>query len=246
MDFGGHQIELQTLYQDAKTDFSRILQRHLQGLEESHWPAISDAVRGGIRWPQLDRYLDESPELWMPMDYVGPEAGLRGSLQHRNGLSHILKSVTRDAAHWYLKAMPGRIALKDTKAPNGLIEELMGAGIVQWCANQPLSAGVISVPFAEIKAAYILAGLPAPKSAQQAQEGFDQLIAIRGEPTLRNWMEEFFQASEYIDVIEPCNWDREERLGVRARANVMVSSLIVLASGDPGPLQILQWGKGRQ
>lgn len=59
---------------------------------------------------------------------------------------------------------------------------------------------------------------------------------------MTQWIRQFVDPSTVIEIREPRGWHREARLGPRARANVMVCTLVLLHESDVGPRQILNWG----
>lgn len=105
----------------------------------------------------------------------------------------------------------------------------------------PLCDLLAEVPFPELKSAYVLAGMAAPRGFDHAKSMFEAFVDTKGETEVRGWMRRFFDPADVVVFQEPVGWDREDRLGARARANVLVSTLVVLGEGNPGPLRILGW-----
>lgn len=62
---------------------------------------------------------------------------------------------------------------------------------------------------------------------------YDDLVSIYGKEKLQCLIRSFVDTSTVIEVREIEGWDREERLGPRARANVLVSTLVLLHEGEP-------------
>lgn len=244
-EIAGRLVKLEAFYADGIGRFMGALYTYLDGESSSRWEAITEAVRTGIRWPQLDRYLAECATPWLPRDFVDEQFGLRGSLARRDDLAALLSTVSTGAGTWYLSQYPGLKALsEDTLLDVDVdeLEQLMAAGLVASGTVMPTDDLLVLVPFGEVRALFALAGLPSPRGYEAAKARFADIVATLGNDYIESWIREYVDPSRFIKVREPCGWSREERLGARARANVMVSTLIMLHEGDPGPEQILTWG----
>lgn len=234
---GGRELAMTARYRCGVEHFRNALGEYAGGKSSTRWPAIIEAIRCDIRWPALEEHLTK-PFPWLPRDYVDEEFGLRGSLAKREMLSDLLIQLSPEAARWYLNEMPGRIATEYAPSRGMVLSELASAGLVRVGATMSIEDMIHSVPFPQIKNLFTLAGLRAPVSFYAAVKRFAELRAVRDERYLRTWLEQFLDPLGYLVVTEPPSFTREERLGPRARANVMVSSLVMLAEGDRGALSI--------
>lgn len=241
LQVGEHTIELVARYAQGIDDFVLAMKEHLSGEVSSRWTAIIEAIRLGISWPVLDQYLEECPSPWLPRFYVDEQFGLRGSLARRDDLADFLAKLTPDAARWYLATSPGRVYLKHVSLVDREIAELLSAGLVRLGAHLTLEQLLSALPFSEVKSLFILAGLKAPASFEQAQQRFTELRAVRSEDQLRQQFEETVDPNSFLEVMEVPGFDREERLGPRARANLLVSTLCELDFGESEAEAILTW-----
>ncbi len=244
LEIANREIKFQVLYRDGVNEFTTTLKNFLNGRGSSRWPAIIEVIRCGIRWPQLDQYLNECKAPWLPEDFVDAEFGLRGTLARRDELAELMAQISPDAGRWYLSMQPSRYRVRELKnVDSSVLEELMAIGLVRWGANMSLKELLYEVPFSEIKSLFSLAGLSPPRGFGTAIERYGELVSIRGEDYLRRWVRSFTDPSDVIEVREIDGWDREERLGPRARANVLVSTLVLLHEGNRGAVQVLAWAQ---
>ncbi len=238
----GHVIKLQALYEEGVIPFTSALDNFLNRATSSRWPAIIEAIRCGIRWSQLDCYLAECKQPWLPEDFVGEMFGLRGSLERRDELANIMAQISPDAGRWYLSTQPTRYRLKDLNdLDNSLIEELLALDLVRWGIDMPPEELLRELPFSEVQSLFSLAGLSPPRGFDVAVARYGELVSARGNEYLMRRIRTFVDPSEVIEVREVDGWHREERLGPRARANILVSALVLLDEGNPGPLQVITW-----
>ncbi len=239
----GLEIDFESRYEDGISPFITSLNDFLKGPASSRWPAIIEATRCGIRWPQLDRYLQECDKPWLPTDLVTEEFGLRGTLEQRDCLADLMAQVSAPTGRWYLSQHPGRTRLhKNIAAPTEIIEELVASKLLDWGPEMPPGEMLKEIPFEEVKSMLAMAGIWTPRSRNAQIKMYDKLVSVQGESAVGSWIREFVDPSTVIEVCEPQGWNREARLGPRARANVMVSTLVLLHEGDAGPRQILKWG----
>lgn len=242
INLADHEIELFARYQEGITFFKEALSSFLyvSGFS-SRWPAILEAIRCGIRWPLLDQYLEKVEEPWLPREFVNEEFGLRGSLARRDQLADIMNSVSQEAAHWYLTQHTGSTVLHEDFVDTAIIEELMGIGLIKWGPEMPTSELLRNIPFPEVKSLFALASLTPPRGYNAAVTRFNELTEAYGMDGIEYKIRCLVDVSRIIDVLEINGWEREERLGPRARANVLVSTLVMLDEGDPGPIRIINW-----
>lgn len=246
INLAGHEIELFARYQEGIPFFKDKLSAFLYEPGcSSRWPAILEAIRCGIRWPLLDRYLEEAEEPWLPREFVDKEFGLRGSLVRRDQLADVMNQVSQEAAHWYLNQHTGSTILYEDFADKDVIEELMSIGLIKWGPDMPTCELLRSIPFPEVKSLFALADLTPPRGYNAAVAKFNELIEAYGKDEIEHKIKCFIDVSRIIDVLEIDGWEREERLGPRARANVLVSTLVMLDEGNPGPLCIINWNSHR-
>lgn len=244
LEIAGHIIELEALYSDGIEPFTTSLEDFLHGASSSRWPAIIEAIRCGIQWPQLDSYLVECKHPWLPEDFVNAEFGLRGTLERRDELADIMAEISPDAGRWYLAMQPMSYRLRSFRdLDHDIIEELMIVGLVRWGPDMHLGELLRELPFSEVKSLFALSALPIPRSFDGAVGRFEELVLARGEDYIRDWIANRLDISEMIEVLEVSGWYREERLGPRARANVLVSTLVLLNENNPGPIAVVQWGR---
>ncbi|MCL6358128.1 hypothetical protein EXT68_22160 [Pectobacterium parmentieri] len=242
MNLAGYEIELFASYQNGIPIFKDQLSAFLYDPEfSSRWPAILEAIRCGIRWPLLDRYLEEAGEPWLPRAFVAQEFGLRGSLYRRDQLADVMNQVSQEAAHWYLTQHTGSTILYEDFVDTDIIEELMSIGLIKWGPEMPARELLRYIPFTEVRSLFALADLIPPRGFDAAVAKFNELIEAYGKDEIEYKIKCLIDVSRIIDVLEINGWEREERLGVRARANVLVSTLVMLDEGDPGPLCIIKW-----
>jgi hypothetical protein len=244
LDIAETQIILHTRYEEGIEPFKNALEDFFSydsASSSSRWPAIVEATRCGIRWPLLDRYLAECKHPWLPTDFVNAEFGLRGTLARRDQLADVLAKVSPDAGRWYLSSQPGRSWLRNYEESHCILEELVVAGLVQWGPKMPPGEMLREIPFTEVKSLFALATLSLPRSFNNAVARYEELVNAYGTDSLLRKISTFVDNSEVFEVLEVDGWDREERLGPRARANVLVSTLVLLYEGDTGPLQIIEW-----
>lgn len=236
---GERKLKMTARYGSGVEHFRSEFEEYAEGQSSTRWRAILEAIRCDIRWPLLEQHLIK-PSPWLPQDLVGEEFGLRGSLAKREALSDLLVQLSPNAARWYLAQMPGRISTQ--YAPDRYLElcELVAAGLVRVGEMMSVEEMLQGVPFSQVKILFTLAGLKAPASFSLAASRFLEVRAVRDERYLRAWLEELLDPIEYLVVLEPPFFTREERLGPRARANVMVSSLAMLAEGNRGALSIFE------
>jgi len=242
INLAGYEIELVSRYQEGIAFFKDQLSAFLNepGFS-SRWPAILEAIRCGIRWPLLDRYLEEAREPWLPREFVAEEFGLRGSLKRRDQLADVMNQVSQEAAHWYLTQHTGSTILHEGFVDTDIIEELMNIGLIKWGPEMPTRELLRYIPFPDVKSLFALADLSPPRGFDAAVAKFDELIAACGKDEIEYEIKRLIDVSRIIDVLDVDGWEREERLGPRARANVLVSTLVMLDEGDPGPLYIINW-----
>jgi hypothetical protein len=124
-----------------------------------------------------------------------------------------------------------------------LIEELMSINLIQWGPDMPPSELLRSIPFPEVKFLFAYADIVPPRGYDAAIAKYDLLLNAYGKDELMWEITNQVDATHIIEVLEPEGWDREDRLGPRARANILVISLIYLHEGHSGPLRILNWNK---
>jgi len=117
----------------------------------------------------------------------------------------------------------------------------MAVGLVRWGADMSPKELLRELPFSEVKLLFLLGGLSAPKGFDVAVARYEELVSAHGEDYLRQRIRSFVDPSEVIEVREIDGWHREERLGPRARANVLVSTLVLLSEGNRGALQVIDW-----
>lgn len=239
LSIGTHRLSMSARHSDGIETFKSELEDVTEGASSTRWRAILEAIRCDIRWPQLEAHLAK-PSPWLPTEFVGEEFGLRGSLLKREALSDLLVQLSPEAAHWYLAQMPGRASSEDLLMLGRKWGELVAARLVRVGEMLGIEEMLSGVPFAQVKSLFILAGLKPPTSFALAVSRFAEVRAIRTEAFLRAWLEEFFDPMGFVVVDEAPGIEREERLGPRARANVMVSSIVILAEGDPGALAIFE------
>lgn len=237
----GHQIELLTRYEEGIYCFEEQLTAFYENKTSSRWPAILEAIRCGIRWPQLDRYLDEADAPWLPSEFVNETFGLRGTLARRDELADLMQRVSQGAAHWYLTQHTGRGYMHDEDVNLDFIQELMSIGLILWGPDLAPAELLRGIPLPEVKFLFAIAGMAPPRSYNASVAAYDRLADAYGEEMLKAEIMKQVDATRIIDVLEPDGWHREERLGPRARANILVSSLIYLYEGHSGPLRILNW-----
>lgn len=242
LEIADQEILLHALYKDGVECFKIALDSFFNGQSSSRWPAIIEAIRCGISWPQLDRYLAECNKPWLPTELVCAEFGLRGTLTHRDQLADFLSKISPDAGRWYLSSSPGLHMLGDSIENHSIYEELMAVGLVLWGPHMPLNEVLRYVPFLELKSLFALAALPPPRGFDNAVERYGELVSAYGEDCLRSKIRYFVDISKIIEVREVEGWNREDRLGPRARANVLVSTLVLLQEYDKGPFKVLKWG----
>lgn len=242
LDIAKHVIELESLYEEGVSSFTFSFEDYLNGITSSRWPAIIEVVRCGISWPQLDRYLAECKQPWLPKFFVDETFGLRGTVERRDELADLMARISPDAGRWYLSTQPSRYRVQsfDDLAP-GILEELMAIGLVRWGPDMPPEKLLYEVPFSEVKLLFLLAGLPPPRGFDAAVARYGELVLAHGEDYLKRRIHGFIDPSEVIEVREVDGWHREERLGPRARANVLVSTLVLLNEGDSGALEVISW-----
>lgn len=241
VEIHGHQIELVARYEEGIHFFQEQLRAFCENKTSSRWPAILEAIRCGIRWPILDKYLKETNAPWLPDDFVSETFGLRGTLVRRDELADLLQRVSQGAAHWYLTQHTGRGYLHEEHVNLECIEELISIGLLHWGPDMPPSELIRGMEFAEVKFLFANAELAPPRGYDAAVAKYDQLLDAYGEEALKAEIVKQVDATHIIDVLEPDGWDREDRLGPRARANILVSSLIYLYEEHPGPLRIINW-----
>jgi len=239
VSIGEHKLAMIARYGRGIEHFRSEFEEYAEGRSSTRWRAILEAIRCDIRWPLLEQHLAK-PSPWLPKDFVGEEFGLRGSLAKREALSDLLVQLSPNAARWYLAQMPGRIPTEDSPVHGLELSELVAAGLVRVGEMMSVEDMLQGIPFPQVKSLFTLAGLKAPASFGLAASRFSEVRAVRDERYLRAWLEEFLDPSEYLVVLEPPSFTREERLGPRARANVMVSSLAMLAEGNRGALSIFE------
>lgn len=235
-----HEVMLTARYGDGIQYFTSEFEDFVENTSSSRWRAITEAIRCDIRWPQLEQYLSNSPAPWLPRLYVDEEFGLRGSMAKREALSDLMAKLSPNAARWYLSQQPGRVAAEGIDLLPNELSQLFAAGLVRVGSDMSVENLLESVPFTEVKCLFILAGLAAPSSYKLAVTRFPEVRAVRTEWDLRSWLEEFVDSAGLLEVMEVPSLTREERLGPRARANVLVSSLVLLADGDSGAHEILK------
>jgi hypothetical protein len=242
LDIADHVIELESLYEEGVRSFTVALEDYLNGETSSRWPAIIEVVRCGICWPQLDRYLAECKQPWLPKFFVDETFGLRGTLERRDELADLLAEISPDAGRWYLSTQPMRYRVQsfDELAPS-VLEELMAIGLVRWGPDMPSEELLLEVPFSEVKLLFLLAGISPPRGFDAAAARYGELVLAHGEDYLKRRIRRFVDPSEVIEVREVDGWHREERLGPRARANILVSTIVLLNDGDPEALQVISW-----
>lgn len=236
---GERKLKMTARYVSGVERFRSEFEEYAEGQSSTRWRAILEAIRCDIRWPLLEQHLTK-PSPWLPEDFVGEEFGLRGSLAKREALSDLLVQLSPDAARWYLAQMPGRTPTQYAPDRSLELSELVSAGLVRVGEMMSVEEMLPGVPFPQIKNLFTLAGLKAPASFSLAASRFSEVRAFRDESYLRAWLEEFLDPRGYLVVLEPPSFTREERLGPRARANVMVSSLAMLAEGNRGALSIFE------
>jgi hypothetical protein len=242
LDIAGHVIELGSHYEEGASSFAIALEEYLNGATSSRWPALIEAIRCGIRWSQLDSYLAECKQPWLPEDFVGEMFGLRGTLERRDDLADVMAQISPDAGRWYLTTQPMRYLVQMLDNLNhDILEELMAVGLVRWGADMSPKELLRELPFSEVKLLFLLGGLSAPKGFDVAVARYEELVSAHGEDYLRQRIRSFVDPSEVIEVREIDGWHREERLGPRARANVLVSTLVLLSEGNRGALQVIDW-----
>lgn len=242
LDIADHVIELESLYEEGVRSFTFAFEDYLNGVTSSRWPAIIEVVRCGICWPQLDRYLAECKQPWLPQFFVDETFGLRGTLERRDELADLMAEISPDVGRWYLSTQPMRYRVQtfDDLAPS-VLEELMAIGLVRWGPDMPPEELLHEVPFSEVKLLFLLAGLSPPRGFDAAVARYGELVLAHGEDYLKRRIRSFVDPSEVIEVREVDGWHREERLGPRARANVLVSTLVLLNDRDPEALQVISW-----
>jgi hypothetical protein len=242
LDIVGHEIKLKTLYEEGVSSFTTALNDFLTGSTSSRWPAIIEAVRCGIGWPQLDRYLAECKQPWLPEDFVGEMFGLRGTLERRDQLADIMAQISPDAGRWYLSTQPMRYRVRGfDDLDHSILEELMAVGLVRWGADMPVEELLHELPFSEVKSLFLLVDLSPPRGFDAAVARYRELVSAHGEDYLKRRIRSFVDPSDVIEVREVDGWHREERLGPRARANVLVSTLVLLDEENSGALQVISW-----
>lgn len=243
INIAGQEVKLFARYEDGVNPFIIALEAFLYGASSSRWPAIIEATRCGIRWPQLDSYLTECKNPWLPLDFVGTEFGLRGTLSRRDELADVMALISPDAGRWYLSEQPRRCRLNDLLKGHDILEELMVIGLVRWGPDMAPSELLRELPFLEVKSLFASAGLSPPRGYDAAVARYDDLVSIYGKEKLQCLIRSFVDTSTVIEVLEIEGWDREERLGPRARANVLVSTLVLLHEEKPGALSLINWKK---
>lgn len=67
-----------------------------------------------------------------------------------------------------------------------------------------------------------------PRGFDAAVARYEALVSVLGKDKLQCLIRSFIDESTVIEVREIDSWDREERLGPRAHANVLVSTLVIL------------------
>lgn len=237
----GQEIELFARYQEGITFFQDNICAFNDQSHSSRWPAILEVIRCGIRWPLLDEYLKEADVPWLPREFVDETFGLRGSLTRRDELADVMNQVSQEAAYWYLTHWTGRSILSEDFYDTYIIEELISIGLIKWGPDMPVSELIRNIYFSEVKYLFAFADLPPPRSYNLAVARFNELVEAYGKNEMTYKIKNFIDVSRIIDVLEVDGWDREERLGPRARANVLVSTLIMLDEGDSGPLSIINF-----
>lgn len=241
INLAGQKIELFARYQEGIPFFQADVCAFNDQSYTSRWPTIFEVIRCGIRWPLLDQYLEEAEEPWLPKDFVDEVFGFRGSLTRRDQLADLMNQVSKDTAYWYLNNWTGRAVLNEDFYDTYIIEELMSIGLIKWGPDMPIYEMIYSLPFLEVKYLFAFADLKIPKSYNIAADRFNELIKAYGKDEIEWKIKSLLDVSRVIDVLEVDGWDREERLGPRARANILVSTLIMLDEGNPGPLSIINW-----
>lgn len=240
LNIADHEVELESLYEEGVNSFRSAFEDYLYGLTSSRWPAIIEVIRCGICWPDLDRYLAESSQPWLPRFFVDETFGLRGTLNRRDELADLMAEISPDAGRWYLSTQPMRYRIENFgDVDQSILEELMAVGLVRWGPDMPIHEMLREIPFSEVKLLFLLAGSSPPRGFDSAVARFGELLLAHGEDYLKRRIRKFVDPSAVIEVREIDGWHREERLGPRARANVLVSTLILLNDGDPEALQVI-------
>jgi hypothetical protein len=238
----GHEIKLESRYEEGVSSFKFAFENYLNGVTSSRWPAIIEVIRCGIFWPELDSYLAECKQPWLPRLFVEETFGLRGTLRRRDELADLMAKISPDAGRWYLSTQPMRFRIGTPgDVDQSILEELMAVGLVRWGSDMPLHELLREIPFSEVKFLFLLAGLSPPRGFDAAVGRYEELLLAHGEDYLKRKILKFVDISEVIEVREVDSWHREERLGPRARANVLVSTLVVLSDGDLEALQVISW-----
>lgn len=238
LEIAEHSLELNARYEEGVSYFSDELYSSIRG--GSRWPAITEAVRCGIYWRQLDSYLAECNQPWLPEFYVGEMFGLRGILECRDQLADFLAQLSPEAGRWYLSTQPIRSRAGSLDSLD-YIEELMAVGLVRWGPEMPPAELLGEIPFAEVKLLFMLAGLSPPRGFEAAVARYGELVSAHGQEFLWRRIRSYIDPSEVVEVREIDGWHREERLGPRARANLMVSTLILLSDINSGAQQVIDW-----
>ena len=123
-----------------------------------------------------------------------------------------------------------------------LLDELVSVGLAQWGGAENLEVIATKVPYPEWRSMFILAGLKPPRSFREVAERLQELLAARSQEKVLEWVEDFVEPSKVILVREPEGCSSEDRLGIRARANVMVSTLVLMGEGDSeDPRVVVDW-----
>ncbi len=237
-----HTIALSTRYEDGIKQFTIELNYLLRGSSPSRWIAISLAVLFDIRWPALENHLACCTDPWLPRFFVDETFGLRGDLSRREDLSDFYSRLNMDAAMWYMKTTPGCQGVKSLETLLDVdIGQLVKSGLVKFAPILPVHELLSFLSHAEVKLLFTLAGLPAPRSHQVALERYPELLSARGEKYLHDHLTTLIGPEWLLRVNEVPGFSREQRLGPRARANLMVSSLIALNDEDHGAQIILDY-----
>lgn len=237
----GISVELDARHKDASLGFTSILYTLIEENRGSRWPAIDIAMRAGISCPTLDVYLDRTPNPWLPCAFVDEVFGLRGRPVRRDAISDRLVLISEEAAGTYLATPPKRFRWSFAhrfQENQYQLEELIWAGLVKWGPQMSLAELLVDVKLPEIKEFYERHGISPPRNKAEATLLLPSLVSRIGEGSVRDWLAAVVEPSDLFELIEIPGTCREERLAVRARANVLVSSLILLGEGDPGAMRL--------
>jgi len=232
------EVKLHARYEEGIKPFTSALGKYLKGNLYFREVAITEAMRCGIYWPELDEHYYD----WEAPFFQDDNLSRWEAFARREELADILAVVSPETGSWYLDHRASMLTL-----PIGLdsqiFEELIAADLFQWGLSMPPMEMLRHLPFSNVRSLFTLGALSSPNGFDAAVEKYNALVISYGEEKLKRKINDYVDMSRVIVFKEFDGWNKKDSAAPRICANMLVKTLQLVYECDEGPLKKAKWNR---